>query len=762
MEFDILERIGRGSFGEVFKGVQRSTGQLVAVKVLDLDTTGDDLADVQREIAVLSHCDSDRITRYRGSFLVGTKLWIVMDYAAGGSLRAILKSGPLDERTISVIAREMLLGLDYLHRSVKVIHRDIKAANVVLTAAGQVQLCDFGVAGQIASSGMRRYSFVGTPYWMAPEVIMRTQYDFKADIWSLGITIIELATGNPPFADLSPTKALTLILQCRPPQLKGRFSQALTEFVELCLHEDPQQRPSADSLLKTKFVSGAPHGSAAISSLLARHEAWKAQNDNPDEDYFGSIAGSNKDSVTPDDVSWIFDNESIRSRRPLPHDEDANDSDFEPDGTGSGRPLVRPASVIGPAAPPDLVGEFAPGAEGLLTLGTRSRPASAAAGTATASAAIVDIQSDDGDEDDASDSDVALDATVRSFRSAASVSSTLVSEAAAASRSATRPSPLPDAWLPSPQPPRQTQPAVFSPVTTARRAHRTHTRAASISTAADIGIPSNTVGAVVLQPQPSAAPLLPLPPSIPPQQAPPLAMSGFQPTAVAQPPLPYDTKLRLQLPPALVAEEASDTLLAPPPPPLSMQIFAGTPVSTTTADVLPAERTPPPPSQRAPPDSAAAPVVAVVDNDSRRPPPPSSPAAPLDMRHHLANHRHYRPHNRHLPAPQRRSPHARISSPNAGPRLRAEAAAADRIAAAVAAARAPSPSPSPSPPPLPTVRPGRPDCRPRRHALDRGAAYDAELAAADAADDWVVRDVMACLDEADALLVTLEDALGRL
>ncbi|KAI9342903.1 kinase-like domain-containing protein [Obelidium mucronatum] len=278
--YQTLERIGKGSFGEVYRGVKKSNGQIVAIKVLDLDTDDEEIMDVQKEISVLSHIDNDYITRYHGSYLVGTKLWIVMDFAAGGSLRNLLKSGAIEERCIAIIAREILHALIYLHKSVKIIHRDIKAANILITENGHVKLCDFGVAGHMSTTGVRRNSFVGTPYWMAPEIITRSQYDFKADIWSLGITIIELATGNPPFANHDPRKAIFLIPRSRPAQLEGDFSPQIKEFIALCLTEEPEQRPSADELLKTRFIkSAAAKGFSLIRDLVARHSIWKSQNE---------------------------------------------------------------------------------------------------------------------------------------------------------------------------------------------------------------------------------------------------------------------------------------------------------------------------------------------------------------------------------------------------------------------------------------------------------------------------------------------------
>ncbi|TPX57093.1 hypothetical protein SpCBS45565_g08275 [Spizellomyces sp. 'palustris'] len=303
-----LERIGKGSFGEVFKGLNRHTGELVAIKVLDLDTEDDEIIDVQKEITMLSHCDSEYITRYHGSYLNETKLWVIMDYAAGGSIRAILRSGPIDEKYIAVIAREVLYALVYLHKSAAIIHRDIKAANILLTDEGKVKLCDFGVAGQITMSCLRRNSFVGTPYWMAPEIIKRAQYDFKADIWSLGITIIELATGNPPFADQDPRKAIFLIPRTRPAKLEGKFSAALKEFIALCLKEEPEERPSAEDLLRTKFIRGAHRGTAVLQDLIARQDQWRRGHPGDQEE--GNAVDGHQDgeaNLADDDDEWIFE-----------------------------------------------------------------------------------------------------------------------------------------------------------------------------------------------------------------------------------------------------------------------------------------------------------------------------------------------------------------------------------------------------------------------------------------------------------------------
>lgn len=295
------------------------TKQVVAIKILNLDTLDDEVQDVQQEITLLSKLaksEVQNIINYHGSFLSGSKLWIIMDYCSGGSVRTLLKAGRIEERYSAVIIREMLIALQYIHKE-GIIHRDIKAANVLISRDGHVQLCDFGVAAQLTAAKLKRTSMIGTPYWMAPEVIQEgSSYNQKADIWSLGITLYEIITGSPPYADQDIKRAVYLIPRSKPTRLEGsQYSQPLKEFVAMCLDEQVDARPSAEELLKSRFIRNTRTISYSIlKDLISRYQQWRENNKNV-RDSFISTNGygasfSDEDEDDSSSFDWDFDTSS--------------------------------------------------------------------------------------------------------------------------------------------------------------------------------------------------------------------------------------------------------------------------------------------------------------------------------------------------------------------------------------------------------------------------------------------------------------------
>ncbi|KAL1828862.1 hypothetical protein DCAR_0208124 [Daucus carota subsp. sativus] len=278
-KYELLHELGKGSYGAVYKARDLKTSEMVAIKVISLSEGEEGYEEIRGEIEMLQQCSHPNVVRYLGSYQGEEYLWIVMEYCGGGSVADLMNitDEPLEEYQIAYICKEALKGLSYLHSIFKV-HRDIKGGNILLTEQGEVKLGDFGVAAQLTRTMSKRNTFIGTPHWMAPEVIQESRYDGKVDVWALGVSAIEMAEGLPPRSSVHPMRVLFMISIEPAPMLedKEKWSLVFHDFIAKCLTKEPRLRPTATEMLKHKFIEKCKTGASIMLPKLEKAKQVRA------------------------------------------------------------------------------------------------------------------------------------------------------------------------------------------------------------------------------------------------------------------------------------------------------------------------------------------------------------------------------------------------------------------------------------------------------------------------------------------------------
>ncbi|KAJ3011031.1 hypothetical protein HKX48_007059 [Thoreauomyces humboldtii] len=269
--FELQEKLGEGAFGSVFKAILKQSGFVLAVKQIQTGKNEETKQTIQKEIELLRALSHRSVLQYYGALVVQDAMWILTDYCAPGSVSDCMEltEATLTEKQLAIVLAASLEGLEFLH-SRQVVHRDLKCANILLTEAGEVKIADFGVSERLSVAVGVRRTVVGTPYWMAPEVITGNGYGTEADIWSIGITAIEMADGVPPLANIAPMRAMFKIPHLPPPTVQdvGRFTSEFIDFLAKCLTKDPKNRPTATQLLTHPFVAPYTRIAAADAKLV--------------------------------------------------------------------------------------------------------------------------------------------------------------------------------------------------------------------------------------------------------------------------------------------------------------------------------------------------------------------------------------------------------------------------------------------------------------------------------------------------------------